>query len=79
VTKQQSLLEELGLERTPCRCGRKIVFGETEDGHLIPLDPAPPVYFFDKEARRWKRARNGWVSHYATCKFANQFSKRKNG
>lgn len=79
MTKQPSVVEEFGLEATTCRCGKRIVWGETGDGHPVPLDLSAPVWFFDPEAKRWKRARNGWVSHFATCKFASQFSKRKNG
>ena len=65
-----------------CRgCGKEIIWGKTEDGKKIPLDPVPPVYRFfvtmeeDLQDNAVERAgRNYMVSHFATCKNANDFS-----
>ena len=67
---------------TNCKgCGKKITWGETEEGKMIPLDPRPPVY------EVWMRANDGktfikrrtdcYVSHFATCPNANEFSGSK--
>lgn len=76
----------------PCRgCGKPVVWGETKDGKKIPLDPTPPVYkqFIDEFNNVWlercfselTRRPTAMVSHFATCKAANQFSgiRKKDG
>lgn len=61
-----------------CKCGRKIFFAETSEGKIIPLDPTPPVYehYFDESLGKnvCKKLGNAAVSHFATCKNANEFS-----
>lgn len=62
-----------------CRgCNREIVWGTTEDGKKIPLDPSAPVYVTIREdaggellVRQTHRA---MVSHFKTCAKASQFS-----
>lgn len=63
-------------------CGKEIVWGVTEDGKRIPLDPKPPVYrLVDPEGqyttRRVERDRTAMVSHFVTCPQANQFSRSR--
>ena len=53
---------------SPCRgCGKPIVWGVTEQGSKIPMDPKPPVYFFDATKGLAERVYNAYVSHWATC------------
>lgn len=67
-----------------CRgCGRRILWIEI-DGRRIPLDAVAPCYvrMTDKEtgAEVWAQGRgNAYVSHFATCRAANQFSGRNRG
>ena len=64
---------------TTCKgCGKKILWG-TDGGKHIPLDPSPPVYFYDgvntaEGLPLVSRERSAYVSHFATCSSANQFS-----
>ena len=73
------------MKTTPCRgCGKPIVFGETMDKKKIPLDPRPPVYRSvtmadDGTPLIVERAMLIYVSHFATCSVANQFSRKKAG
>ena len=61
-----------------CRgCGKKIVWGETPEGKKIPLDPSPPTYYYDDDSGECERTHNIYVSHFATCPFANDFSGSK--
>lgn len=66
------------LERTPCRyCGKPIVWGVTEDGKRIPLDPRPPCYDQIGTANGSplvQRARTVMVTHFATCPGASKAS-----
>lgn len=67
-------------------CGKTIIWGMTEDGKKIPLDPAPPVYTLSgfaspvdsrySEVARAKRT-DFMVSHFATCPQADRFSANK--
>jgi hypothetical protein len=68
-----------------CRgCGREIVWGTTEDGKKIPLDPRAAVYMLGPRKiddgdhadgdQIVKRTTLALVSHFATCAKANQFS-----
>lgn len=69
-----------------CRgCGKEIVWGMTEDGKRIPLDPKPPIYTLsgfpspvNGEYREVGRASRDefMVSHFATCQRANDFSRK---
>lgn len=64
-------------------CGKEIVWGITEDGKKIPLDPKPPVYFLsgfkseNGDGPEIARAKDAMVSHFATCSKANDFSGSK--
>lgn len=65
-----------------CRgCGKDIVWGVTEEGKKIPLDPTPPVYQYAGDSVADKpsaiRHKNCMVSHFTTCPKANQFSGGK--
>lgn len=58
-------------------CGKEIVWGRTEDGKHIPLDPSAPVYHYDIDGTgkitKTQRAQF-MVSHFSTCPKANDFS-----
>jgi hypothetical protein len=56
-------------------CGKTIVWGETEDGKRIPLDPKPPVYRFNEHGKLERV--DASVTHFATCSAANDFSASK--
>jgi len=61
-----------------CRgCGKKIIWGRDDKGSLIPLDPRPPTYtlVIHENEPRVTRSR-AYVSHFATCPNANEFSRR---
>ncbi len=67
-----------------CRgCGKRIVWGITDDGKKIPLDPTPPVYEFTPlvgetlNGLKVRRAATAYVSHFSTCPDANRFSGSK--
>jgi hypothetical protein len=66
------------IERTECKgCGRPIIWGITEDGTRIPLDPKPPTYVLEFTGERGvkvRRVRSVLVSHFATCPQASRFS-----
>lgn len=65
-----------------CRgCGKQIVWGIFQDGpkaKRIPLDPRPPCYRaldpISDGAVRIEREREVYVTHFATCPKANDFS-----
>lgn len=64
-----------GLKTTPCKgCGRPILWGVTADGKRIPLDPRASVYAY--ESGKAERLGTAYVTHFATCPHANQFSGR---
>ena len=66
-------------------CGREIIWGQTPIGSMIPLDPRAPIY------RILKRDASGtaqikhvekdvaeiYVTHFATCPKASEFSRSK--
>ena len=65
-------------------CGKEIVWGilpssrETGPEKKIPLDPKPPCYFYSMFDESIQRAPVGtYVSHFATCPKANDFSASK--
>lgn len=63
-------------------CGKKILWGITRQGKQIPLDPKPPVYLVKGNPRdghqplEIERLRHVYVSHFATCPKANDFSNQ---
>lgn len=70
-----------------CRgCGKPIIWGMTDDGKKIPLDPRAPVYvvrlmndgtYGCQRAPKFEEGQLtpvGLVSHFATCPKANEFS-----
>jgi len=68
------------MKTTPCQgCGKPIVFAKnSETGKLIPLDPKALVYHYnggDLDGEfEVHRLTSAWVSHFATCPNASQFS-----
>lgn len=67
------------MKPVPCRgCGAQIVFAHGPNG-LIPLDTRAPVYQFVEgepgQSGEARRAPMHFVSHYATCPKAREFSK----
>lgn len=68
---------------TTCRgCGQQVLFVTTKDGVTVPLDVVAAVYtrVWDPDSDKgfWMREETGetFVSHFATCAKANQFSGR---
>ena len=62
-----------------CKCGKKITWGVDKfSGKKIPLDAVAPVYRMwteeDRNVTLCERYGPGAVSHFSTCKFANEFS-----
>ncbi len=69
-----------------CRgCGKEILWGVTDDGKKIPLDPMAPVFqvkrvelgFTAEKIMHFGTEPDFMVSHFATCSRANQFSRSK--
>ena len=66
-----------------CRfCGRKMIWGVTEDGAKVPLDPSAPIYFIAnpiKDDPIIQRASPDlyMVNHFKTCPKASQAGKGK--
>lgn len=68
-------------------CGKEILWMKTTENKMIPLDPKPPIYeVHDAAPEEFKggadcygaRADKGYyVSHFATCPKANDFSASK--
>jgi len=76
------------MRTSPCKgCGKLLVWAfivkdGRRTGKRIPLDPRPIVYqigSFDKEEYEAKQLTQaeGMVSHFNTCPYANQFSRKK--
>jgi hypothetical protein len=69
------------MSETTCRgCGRKVVFATDENGKRQILDVVSPCYEItqdDFEGRRCARRKTTYVSHFATCPKASEFSKPK--
>lgn len=55
-------------------CGKEILFAADPSGRLITLDTKPPVYQLADDGEHCERARGFYVSHFATCPDAQQFS-----
>lgn len=70
-------------EATCKGCGKPVVFAVDTEGTTQCLDPGPPVYghLGDRPdgTPLVRRILGGWVSHFATCPNANDFSKEKKG
>jgi hypothetical protein len=71
------------MKMTPCRgCGKPMVFAEMMDKKKIPLDPRAPVYRIvtadaDGTPLIVERDREVYVTHFATCPKASEFSGGK--
>ena len=65
----------------PCKaCGCPLVFVPGPGGKAIPLDKRAPVYHVTADLTGETtavRADGFFVSHFATCSKANQFSKMR--
>ena len=67
-------------------CGKTIIWGKTHDGKRIPLDPSAPIYGVNVATTDGpvvclipaadRKNQGPWVSHFATCPKASQFSRR---
>jgi hypothetical protein len=68
------------MKTTPCSgCGKPMVFSETMDKKKIPLDSRAPVYRVVTQAEDGtplivERDRYAYVTHFATCPKASDFS-----
>ncbi len=66
-------------------CGKEIIWAKNENGKMIPLDPRAPVYSIvkdDGDAFRCVRVDGDsdfidYVTHFATCPKASDFSGSK--
>ncbi len=76
--------EQLG-ELVPCTgCKKLILWAKTPEGKLIPLDPVPATYAVTRSMMDEPNAviTDGkgpapvFVTHFATCKAAGEFSGR---
>lgn len=75
------------MKTVPCKgCGKPIVFVEVMHGDgrkaTVPLDLSAPVYAITEEGmcgypNRAERRRAAYVSHFATCPKAGDFSASK--
>ncbi len=54
-------------------CGAPIVWGVTEAGNKVPLDPSERRYVEIDEGRL--RIVDTWVSHFATCPKSDDFRR----
>ena len=68
-------------KRDCVKCGCPLSFGRTHEGKLVPLDLRSHVYAVvydrgDPGDIAVVRTELCYVSHYATCKFADEFSKK---
>lgn len=59
-------------------CGRPLGFVKTAKGQTIPLDLLSPVYVIIEINGRKEAVQrdDAFVTHFSTCKDANQFSKK---
>ena len=79
------------MKTTPCAgCGKPMLWGETDEGKHIPLDPSAPVYqivsvsedgkaFIRRLPQRYELGADActMVSHFKTCPKASDFSRGK--
>ena len=80
-------MSRLPFEKTvPCKgCGKPIRFVTSTEGKQIPLDVRAPVYhrrtsgaeeFFERDGFG-DQERTAFVTHFATCSKASEFSNKK--
>lgn len=58
-------------------CGKEIVWGQDDKGTKVPLDTKPPTWIIvgnHKDGTAKIVRSSGYVSHFATCPKANDFS-----
>ena len=69
------------METTKCKgCGKKVIFAKDENGKRQILDAVAPCYALRLVGKNLCfRSEGTYVSHFATCSAANQFSKNKKG
>jgi hypothetical protein len=71
------------METSKCRgCGRKILWATGPNGKPIPLDAVAPVYAVKPglsalDGPTAERLPDAYVTHFATCSKANEFSAGK--
>ena len=72
----------MAMKRAICTgpsCNAEIIWADTEGGKRIPLDARAPVYVAtsDGDGKVYaKRLQGGMVSHFATCRDADRFSRK---
>jgi hypothetical protein len=68
------------LTTRPCRaCGKKLAFVRDAEGRLHPLDVVAPTFRVQADGAGLPiavRASSTFVSHFATCPRASEFSRR---
>ena len=72
-----------------CKCGKRLVWGTDSAGKRHPLDASAPVFELIGDPQRdllgapvdamVERTRRAFVTHFATCPLANQFSSSAGG
>lgn len=81
AARKLKLGEAGALYRRDCfKCGAPLGFGVTGEGRIIPLDLQAPVYCVTGEKDPGEhsgvvRTHLAFVTHFATCPHANEFSK----
>lgn len=64
------------VNRRACKaCNAPLIFAPTPEGKSVPLDGRAPIYHLAVGVAT--RAREHYVSHFATCPDANRFGGRK--
>lgn len=68
-------------EQTCKGCGKKVIFARDTEGKIQILDPVPPIFGLLSDlpdgSTHVRRLRGAYVSHFATCPKANEFSRAK--
>ena len=68
-------------ETRPCKaCKRKLYFVRNEEGKMVPLDAVAPTFRIGLDTAGDLiaiRATTTFVSHFATCPSANDFSSSR--
>ena len=65
----------VGADSGACKGCGKSIWWINVGTHRIPIDPVPPVYSHDGDGGFFRQPES-WVSHFATCSRANDFSGR---